>query len=150
VGGRGPAVPGPSTAGGTIIVTSSQPFSGPIIGMRMGIATPYQASSGQATGPAVMTNPGITVVRPISAGTTGAFRSELTNVVASNVTITVPSTGGNTVYSLTGAKIFGYRSYLVQRGDGTFGAIEEIDFVAQTTQITDPSGASYAWTLGSP
>jgi hypothetical protein len=93
---------------------------------------------------------GVTIVRAISPGSAAAFRMETTGQLAATATITVPATGGNAVYLLTNARVVGYRNYLVQRADGTSGAIEELDLFPQSPQVTDPSGDVQSWTPFSP
>lgn len=150
VGGRGPAVPGANIpAGGTISVSGGPPgtFSSAITGMRLAGSATF-SSGGGGSGTIRTLNP-VTVTREIRSGTTRSFRLFAAGSPVQSVTITIPSTGGNTVYAMTDARVLGFRNYYIQRADGTMAAMEEIDFGVATLTVTDPSGESYVWNIAS-
>lgn len=148
VGGRGPAVPGVNRAMGTFSVTAVNglSFSGSLLGMRLAVRTPN--SGGQATGQSVFDS--CTFVRELGDGSAKAFRLQMTNQAITTATAVVPSAGGNTTYTITGGRVFGNRHYNIQRADGSFATIEEIDLGFQTLTVADPSGTSYTHSLVAP
>jgi hypothetical protein len=148
VGGRGPAVPGASRTQGTFSVTApnSNSFSGPILGLRLAVRTP--TSGGLPSGQTVVD--GCTIVRELSDGSAKAFRLIGTNGAITTATAVVPSASGNTTYVFTAARVFGVRHFNIQRSDGTFAAMEELDLSFQSVAVTDAGGTSYTFSLVQP
>jgi hypothetical protein len=86
-----------------------------------------------------------TVVREMSTGGTPFWKAITTGTSIPTTTITIPCAGGTTVYLLTNTFILGQRHSNIQRADGSFAAIEEIDLLPITVQQTEPSGAHWQW-----
>jgi len=148
VGGRGPAVPGSNRTMGTFSVTAANglSFSGSLLGMRMAARTP--TSGGQASGAATIDN--CTFVRELGDSSAKAFRLQMSAQTITTASAVVPSAGGNVTYSLTNARIVGDRHYNIQRSDGSFATIEEIDMIFQSLTVADPSGTSYTYSPSLP
>jgi hypothetical protein len=143
VGGRGPAVPGGNGGSGTLAVAGASPVGGSIIGMRLSVAAPVPSTG--TGGRALVQGSGITVVREASAGSANAWKLCVNGTHVQTATITMVGSAGTTTYLLNDVVIIGYRDYFVQRSDGTFGAIEELDLYPVDVRVTDPSGTSYHW-----
>lgn len=139
IGGRGPAIPGGNFSPGTFSISSTPAMSGPILGMRSSFSTPISLGSGGGTVGRTLLNT-LTIVREMGGTTAPAWRNLTTGTAFTTCTITIPSAGGNTVYVLTSTFVSGLRHTTIQRADGTYAAIEEIDFVPVTLRQTDPNG----------
>ena len=142
VGGRGPAVPGGNRAAGTFSITAgAQSFSGPILGLRFALRQPTQG--GLPAGEVAVD--GCTIVREMGDGTGKAFRMIVTRQHGSTATAVVPSAGGNTTYQFSDVVLLGHRHYNIQRADGSFAAMEELDVSFVQLTVTDATGFSYNW-----
>ena len=144
IGGRGPAIPGGNFSPGTFTISSTPVMSGPILGMRSSFSTPVILGSGGGTVGRTLLN-SLTIVREMGAVSAPAFKNLTSGLVFANCTITIPSTGGNTVYTMTNVYITGQRHTTIQRADGTFAAIEELDFTPILLRQTDPSGSFWQY-----
>ncbi|MFT3684100.1 MAG: hypothetical protein QM783_04075 [Phycisphaerales bacterium] len=147
VGGRGPAVPGATRTQGTLSMTapSSLSFTGPLLGLR--IASRVPTSGGVPSG--AFTFDGCTFVREAGDASSKTFRMAAQNVAITSAVAVVPAAGGTMTYTLSGARIVGHRNYNVQRSDGSFATIEEIDCTFQSLTIADSSG-SFSYSPGTP
>jgi hypothetical protein len=145
IGGRGPAVPGANLGGGSFsLSTSPVAVGGPILGMRSSFSLALSAGPGGTTIGASQFN-SLTIVRDMASVDASLYKAVTFGTNVSTGTITIPSAGGNTVYTLTNSFITGLRHSNIQRADGTFGAIEEIDLTPTTVLITDPSGGHWQY-----
>jgi hypothetical protein len=139
--GRGPAVPGGSVAVGSLSIPASGPFAAinvPLIGLRLSMTGASYQTNGQILGTTTLT--GCTLVREIGAGEASQLRMMSGGFSISAATATINSAGGPTTYQFGPAVISGMRSYSVQRADGTYGSIEEIDLSMQSVRVTDSAG----------
>lgn len=147
VGGRGPAVPGANVpSGGTIAVTgnASTSFSGPITGMRLSCSSTWSTGGGGgAVTPRVLAP--VTVTRELGPASARSWRLHTSAALISTATITVPCSGGSTVYTLSDCRVVGFRNYSIQRADGTMAAMEEIDFATTSLGVVDSTGNSYSY-----
>lgn len=144
IGNRGPAVPGANYAGGTIALATTPAISGPILGLRTNVSAPTPVfGGGGGAGRASVGS--FTVVRETGVGSSGPFRAVTSGVPAATATITVPSSGGNLLFLLTNAYVIGHREFSIQRADGTFAAIEEIDLYPERIRITGTDGGTWQW-----
>jgi hypothetical protein len=140
--GRGPAVPGSSVAAGSLSIPASGPFAAinvPLIGLRLSMTGANYQSNGQILGTTTLT--GCTLVREIGAGGASQLRMMSGGFAMSTATATINAPGGGTTtYQFGPAVISGMRSYSVQRADGTYASIEEIDLSMQSVRVTDSGG----------
>jgi hypothetical protein len=144
VGGRGPAVPGANVAAGSFTLSTNPAMSGPILGMRSSLLTPTTIGTGGGTSSRTVFE-SLTIVRNMGGTATPAFRNLVGGTSLNSCTVTIPSNGGNTVYTLTNVFVSGLRHSTIQRADGTYAAIEEIDLVPTILRITDPSGNTWSY-----
>lgn len=151
---RGPAIPGADYTGGTIACTNTSigsypPVSGPILGAR--------SSAGYVFDPLTRTtsaraNPGnIIVVREMGPGSADFFRASVSAGSYGQVVLTIPTAGGTIEHKIVNVSISGLRYFNMQRADGSYAALEEIEFSGQTSDsIKEPSGSSFGfnWMTG--
>lgn len=141
IGARGPAVPGADRSVASITTTDTPGINGPLLGLRTSFTAPFTFAGGSSLpqqGP-------ITIVRELGGGSGAAFRGLTLRGPFSAMSITVPSAGGNTLYTLQSVMVVGLRHYHIERANGTRASIEEVDLIARTVTVTDPSGQSAAW-----
>ncbi len=147
VGGsaRGPAVPGGNTAAGTLAIPASGTFPAytvPLVGLRLAMTGSNINGSGQIIGNPSFT--GVTFVREMGPGDASQLRLAGSGFALGTVTATLGNPGGGvTTYTFTTSVVAGLRHYSVQRADGTFGSMEELDFSTTALRITEPGGATW-------
>lgn len=150
--GRMPGVPGASYSDGPGTAafngTASQSFDTPILGVRFAHAkgSPQWAS----TGPFLTYTPafgGYTLIREMGNGDVPLFRAFATGATFSQISVSLVAGGKTTVHLLTTARVTALRHHQVQRADGTFAAIEEIDLEPASLRVTDPTGKTWQYTF---
>ncbi len=144
--GRGPAVPGSNVAVGTLSLPANGtfgPINSPLTGMRLNITGSGYNSNGQILGTTTLT--GMTVIRDVGAGEGSLMRSLTGGLSFGSATLTISSAGGVTTYQCSPVVVSGQRTYSVQRADGTYGSIEEIDLSMINLRVTDPAGGTWTY-----
>lgn len=143
--GRGPAVPGSNAGAGTLSLPASGPFGAinvPLIGMRFSVTGTGFNSSGQLMGTTTLTS--CTMIREIGAGGASQWRLVTGTPILTSATVSIPSSGGGvTTYQFGNTVIAAVRAYSVQRSDGTYASIEEIDLSTTSARVTEPGGATW-------
>lgn len=142
VGGRGPAVPGADRGAGSLSITGSRPVSGPILGLRFSGVRPPATGTGSGGTASVYRVQSFTVVRELGVGSASAFRLTSAAQAAPTAVIRVPAAGGDMVYTLSTVTVVGQRQYHIQRADGTFASIEELDLNFDQIAVAAPDGTS--------
>ena len=147
IGSRGPAVPGASFTGGTITAATNPALSGAILGVRSSLTTPPPVFGGGGGAGRTVFN-SLTVVRESGASSSGPFRAMTTGAPLATTTVIVPASGGNITLEMTNVYVVGLRHFHIQRADGTFASIEEIDLFPERLRVTGSDGGTWQWNYG--
>lgn len=147
--GRAPGVPGANRSQGSMSILGAgnsglQLVTVPILGVRYDhsrTVTPLNSTSPPSAGKPV--NGLMTVVREPGTQSGRLLVALASGKIIASLSVSVPSAGGNTVFTLTNAVIVAIRQANIQRPNGTFGVVEEIDLAPTQLRVTDSGSSSW-------